>query len=136
MFEYLLECKYVPFSFEKEHADLSFEFENFRKIWKTVFRTPYLNIRGFQERRCLGSYTKVYRKWKNYLKMRIKHIRALYLTEAIAKCINNERHISLFSIIKLENKNLEKYLAEKIKSSYWIKEYNSKFSITRKQEEK
>ena len=36
MMGYLLECGYVPLSFEKEH-ELDYEFREFREIWKKHF---------------------------------------------------------------------------------------------------
>ena len=42
MMGYLLECGYVPLSFEKEYDLLDYDFEELRKIWKKYFRIPYL----------------------------------------------------------------------------------------------
>lgn len=134
MLGYLLECGYVPLAFEKEH-ELETEFEELRKIWKTIFRIPYLEIRGYNKYRCPEGYKLVYRRWVNYLKKRMIQIRTLYLTEVIAECIHEDIEIEARYLYSY-NEDITKYVNEKVWPSSWIQEYNKKFSVARELEEK
>ena len=135
MMGYLLECGYVPLSFEKEHDFLNYDFEEFRKIWKKSFRIPYLDIRGYNERRCPAAYKKVYREWVSYLKRRLIQTRSLYLIEVIAGCVHDEVAIDK-SYLSSYNKDITEYVAKKVWPTYWIQEYNKRFSVERKSKEK
>jgi len=135
MMGYLLECGYVPLSFEKEYDLLDYDFEEFRKIWKKYFRIPYLEIRGYNKYRCPEIYKLVYREWVNYLKRRLIQIRSLYLIEVIAGCIREEVAIDK-NYLSSYNKDITEYVDKKVWPSQWIQEYNKKFSVARELEEK
>ena len=134
MRSYLLECGYIPLSFEKEH-ELDYEFREFRKIWKKHFKIPYLKIKGFNNDKCPEVYKKVYREWVEYLKSRLIHIRSLYLIEVIAGCIRAEVAIDK-NYLSSYNKDITEYVVKKVWPSQWIQEYNKKFSVARELEEK
>lgn len=134
MMGYLLECGYVPLSFEKEH-NLDHDFEEFRKIWKKYFRIPYLEMWGYYKYRCPEIYKLVYREWVNYLKRRLIQIRSLYLIEVIAGCICEEVAIDK-GYLSSYNKDITEYVTKKVWPSQWIQDYNKKFSVARELEEK
>lgn len=127
MMGYLLECSYIPLSFEKEH-ELDYEFREFRKIWKKHFKIPYLKIKGLNNDKCPEAYKKVYREWIEYLKSRLAHIRSLYLIETIAECIHDNEPVDrgyLFSYIR----DINNYVDKKVWPLYWLQEYNKKFFV-------
>lgn len=122
MFKYLLECEYVPLAFENEH-EVEYEAAELRKIWKSVFRFPYLSIRGITEGRAPVPYKIVYNRWKRFLKERLVHLRSLYLIEVIGCSMRDGVKINVRELYSV-HKEINDYINTQVLPQAWVQNYN------------
>lgn len=127
MMRYLLECKFVPNVFFEDHT-CETERKGLKRIWNAVFRTPYLDIRGFHERRAPLAYATVYQRWKRYIKERLVHYRSLFLVEAISYMMKNGQYIHHYDL-KTNYAEINDYIDKNVWSQYWLQHYNEQHYI-------
>lgn len=122
MLDYLLECEYVPLMFENEH-EVEYEAAELRKIWFSVFKLPYLGIRGIHESRAPIPYKMVYNRWKHFLKQRLVHLRSLYLVEVIGCSMRDGVKIDVHEIYSTY-KEINEYINTQVLPQAWVQNYN------------
>lgn len=122
MLKYLLECEYVPLMFENEH-EVEYEAAELRKIWKSIFKLPYLSIRGITEGRAPIPYKIVYNRWKRFLKERLVHLRSLYLVEVIGCSMRDDVKINICELYSV-HKEINECINTQVLSQAWVQNYN------------
>jgi len=124
-YSYLVECQYIPNSFFNEHEDICFLKKELKRIWYETFNKntlPYLDIKGYHEKRCPLEYMHVYRQWKRYILQQRQHCASLYFASIISTCIMNGWKVDAKDLYSPYG-NL-KDLGNKIMQTSWIIDYN------------